>query len=69
MSALRFSVPGHLELIDQGPARWQPIPGFSYRPHAIGGVVILPRLSSAVSDARREQLVRNSAAYRARGRK
>ena len=66
MSVLRISTPDRLQLIDQGPAHWYPIPGFSYRPHAITGGTFVSPAPQAVGDHRREQLAAASARYRAR---
>ena len=65
MSALRISLPGYLQLIDQGPAHYQPPRGRA----TLGGHVVrpappIPRVKEPITDAAR--IERNAAQRRYR---
>jgi len=64
MSALRISLPGYLQLIDQGPAHYQPVRGRGMGGHVVRPAPPIPRVKEPLTDAAR--IERNAAQRRYR---
>ena len=64
MSALRISLPGYLQLIDQGPAHYQPPRGRGMGGHVVRPAPPIPRVKEPISDAARIERNARQRAYR-----